>query len=66
MQPKKKMLPSVIQCPRMEHSRKPDLSEAIEQLYPNVKKIELFARQKRPGWDTWGNEVESDIQHFTL
>ena len=24
-------------------------------------RIELFARQKPPGWDVWGDEVESDI-----
>lgn len=24
--------------------------------------IELFARNKRVGWDVWGNEVESDVK----
>jgi N6-adenosine-specific RNA methylase IME4 len=24
-------------------------------------RIDIFARQKRVGWDVWGNEVESDI-----
>ena len=24
--------------------------------------IELFAREKRDGWDVWGNEVKSDIE----
>lgn len=28
----------------------------------NVDKIELFARQKREGWDVWGNEVPKDTQ----
>ena len=28
----------------------------------DVPRIELFARQKTPGWDVWGNEVESDIE----
>lgn len=23
--------------------------------------VELFARQKVEGWDSWGNEIESDI-----
>lgn len=23
--------------------------------------LELFARRRQPGWDVWGNEVESDI-----
>jgi len=24
-------------------------------------RLELFARQQTPGWDVWGNEVESSI-----
>ncbi len=44
------------------HSKKPQKAyEMIESLYPNASKIELFARNKREGWDSWGNEVESDI-----
>lgn len=47
---------------RREHSRKPDeVAERIEKMYPLQRKIELFARQQRPGWDVWGNEVESDV-----
>jgi N6-adenosine-specific RNA methylase IME4 len=23
--------------------------------------LELFARRTRPGWDVWGNEVDSDV-----
>jgi N6-adenosine-specific RNA methylase IME4 len=30
---------------------------AIERLYPDASKLELFARSERPGWDAWGNEV---------
>ena len=26
-----------------------------------MSRVELFARRKTPGWDVWGNEVESDI-----
>lgn len=45
-----------------KHSKKPICAyELIESLYPNAKKIEMFARNKRKGWDVWGNEVESDI-----
>ena len=40
------------------HSRKPEaFHEIIEKLYPDKKKIELFARNKRRGWDVWGNEI---------
>jgi N6-adenosine-specific RNA methylase IME4 len=49
---------SVIAAPRREHSRKPDEAYAlIEQMYPELPKIELFARQRRPRWEVWGNEV---------
>jgi N6-adenosine-specific RNA methylase IME4/ParB-like chromosome segregation protein Spo0J len=42
---------SVIEAPRREHSRKPDEAyELIERMYPELPKIELFARQARPGW----------------
>jgi hypothetical protein len=30
-------------------------------LVGDLPRIELFARQKTPDWDVWGNEVESDI-----
>ena len=26
--------------------------------------MELFARQSPPGWDVWGNEVESTLPDF--
>lgn len=45
-----------------KHSEKPaEIRNRIEQMFPTQNKIELFARQKTEGWDTWGNEVESDI-----
>jgi len=40
-----------------EHSRKPDEQyEIIEKVSPNPR-LELFARNKRKGWDVQGNEV---------
>lgn len=45
-------------APRREHSRKPDgIHERIERLVAGPY-CELFARQKRKGWDTWGNETD--------
>ena len=45
-----------------EHSRKPDETRIrIEELMGDVPKIELFARETTPGWDVWGDEVNSDI-----
>lgn len=41
-----------------KHSQKPEISyEIINRLYPDLKKLELYARQERDGFDVWGNEV---------
>jgi N6-adenosine-specific RNA methylase IME4 len=49
---------SVINAPRREHSRKPNETyDLIEAMYPELPKIELFARGQRPGWSAWGNEI---------
>jgi N6-adenosine-specific RNA methylase IME4 len=41
-----------------EHSRKPDcVRDRIVELCGDLPRIELFAREKTPGWDVWGNEV---------
>jgi len=46
-----------------KHSQKPtEIRRQIEELYGDVPRIELFAREKTEGWDVWGNEVESDIE----
>lgn len=43
---------------RREHSRKPDqIYDRIEQLMGDIPRIELFARNERSGWHSWGNEV---------
>ena len=40
------------------HSQKPEISyEIINRLYPNLKKLELYARYEHPGFDVWGNEM---------
>lgn len=53
----------LIYAPVRGHSQKPEEQyEKIERLYPGMRYIELFARTRRPGWDAWGNEIESDIE----
>jgi N6-adenosine-specific RNA methylase IME4 len=43
---------------RREHSRKPEEQYApIERMYAGPR-IEVFARQRRPGWDAWGNQLD--------
>ena len=49
---------SVINANRGEHSKKPDVVyEIIEKMYPNHTRIEMFARNRRVGWDSWGNDI---------
>jgi N6-adenosine-specific RNA methylase IME4/ParB-like chromosome segregation protein Spo0J len=47
--------------PRGKHSEKPGWQyELIESYFPHLLKIELNARQRRPGWDAWGHEVPGE------
>jgi N6-adenosine-specific RNA methylase IME4 len=50
---------SVIRARRdNEHSAKPaEFYEVIERMYPDLPKIELFARGRRAGWAAWGNQA---------
>jgi site-specific DNA-methyltransferase (adenine-specific) len=48
----------IIYEPKEAHSKKPDIvRDKIVQLVGDLPRIELFARQKVEGWDSWGNEV---------
>ncbi len=50
---------NVISRRKREHSRKPDEQYAlIEQCSPGPY-LELFARERMPGWTSWGDEVDS-------
>ena len=49
---------SIIETPIERHSKKPDVvRDKIVELLGDLPRIELFAREKTPGWDVWGNEV---------
>lgn len=42
-----------------KHSKKPLIAyEMIENLYPNSKRLEIYARNERDRWDCWGNEIK--------
>ena len=48
--------------PLEAHSKKPDETrEKIVELMGDLPRVELFARQRVPGWEAWGNEVESSV-----
>lgn len=41
-----------------KHSKKPECAyKMIEDMFPDANKVELFARNLRNGWTSWGNEV---------
>jgi len=43
------------------HSKKPEeVRNLIVQLFGDRKRIELFARKKVEGWDSWGNELKKE------
>lgn len=44
------------------HSAKPpEFFAMVEEVSPGPY-LEMFARDKRPGWHAWGNEIESDVE----
>lgn len=51
---------SVLDSPKREHSQKPEeMYEVIETMFPELRKLELFAREARKGWEVWGDEQNS-------
>ncbi len=55
-------VPTAFLLPRLPHSEKPEFFyRLIEEQSPGPY-LELFARRRWPGWDAWGNEIESTVQ----
>ncbi len=55
------MRTSIIQASRREHSRKPDEVYGIIEAMYNDPRIELFARNTREGWTSWGVDCPDGI-----
>ena len=52
----------LILSPVEQHSKNPDIvRDKIFDLAGDVPRIDLCARQATPGWDVWGNEVDSSV-----
>lgn len=47
----------IILAPVREHSRKPDEAYRRVERYCAGPYLEIFSRERRPGWEAWGNEV---------
>lgn len=49
----------IVDTLRREHSRKPDeMIPLIEALFDGPY-LEIFARTRRPGWNVWGNQLDT-------
>ncbi len=58
MKPINRSIRSVVEAKVETHSKKPDIfADKIVELCGELPRIELFARDKKKGWDAWGNEV---------
>lgn len=57
----------LISVHREKHSQKPEaVIEGITKMFPEQKKIELFARKNYIGWDNWGLEIPgSKVEIFS-
>jgi N6-adenosine-specific RNA methylase IME4 len=56
-------VPQILDMPLSEHSEKPDEArKRIIQLVGDLPRIELFARTKIHGWDTFGNDQKLELE----
>jgi len=50
--------PNLLKAERREHSRKPDEFYRLVEEVCQGSRLEMFARQRRHGWDSWGDQVD--------
>ena len=49
---------NIVESAWTKHSEKPKfIRDKIVELFGDIPRIELFAREKAYGWDSWGNQV---------
>jgi len=48
--------------PRSKHSAKPEAFQDIVESITPEPRLEMFARRKRLGWASWGNEIANDVE----
>ena len=54
---------SMVHSQKTKHSAKPqEVADRIVRMFPDCNRIELFARDAKPGWDVWGNEIQNTIE----
>jgi N6-adenosine-specific RNA methylase IME4 len=57
-----KNVPTLLLAPRTRHSEKPAAFYDLVERCTSGPYLELFARRKRHGWASWGNEIASDVE----
>ena len=63
--PKKERMDSTwwqVKRPHNKHSAKPEFFMDVIEAMSEGPRLELFARRKRLGWYSWGNEVACDVE----
>jgi N6-adenosine-specific RNA methylase IME4 len=55
-------LPTLFKAERGRHSEKPTCFYTLVEQASPAPRLEMFARAPRPGWVTWGNELEGKVQ----
>lgn len=53
--------PTVIHAERTQHSKKPDEFYDLVETVSNGPYLEVFARRGRPGWHSWGNQIQKEV-----
>ena len=62
-----KSVRQIIAAPLERHSKKPaEAYDRLDRLWPDAKRIELFARDARDGWHAWGNELTNNVTIGTV
>lgn len=59
--PRRPAFPTLITSKSPRHSQKPSIIRELIAPF-GERKLELFAREKTPGWHAWGNEIKSDME----
>jgi len=53
--------PTWMFAPLQDHSHKPEEQYAVIERVSPGPYLELFARRAQPGWDAWGNQIDSAV-----
>ncbi len=55
------VIPSILDSPSRRHSQKPEEMYGIIEKFSKGPYLEMFARERRLGWDAWGDEVGGTV-----